>query len=243
MESYLYRDLYELETDHWWHIAKRRTALALLRRFSGEAPKILDVGCGTGQNLLAFRQLGSAAGIDVEAEAIKFCRQRGLKDVRQGSSYDIPAEDNSYDVITLLDVLEHTDDHRSLREIFRALKPGGVILISVPAFPWLWSRWDEVLHHRKRYTKRSLLTLLRRHGFQPLFAGYAYSFLLPPVWIVRRLKSLTKKADYGSDFTLGSAWSNRLLGWLADQERPLLLRGKVPFGTSIFAVARKPYDR
>lgn len=240
MERYLYQDLFELENSHWWHIAKRRTALGLLQERLKPGARLLDLGCGTGQNLVSFSQLSETYGIDVEAEAVSWCKKRRLKNVKQGSAYAIPFPNRSFDAVTLLDVLEHTDEDQALPEVFRVLKPGGLVLISVPAFQWLWSRWDEVLHHHKRYTKSSLCRALHHNGFRPLVTSYAYSFLVPPVWIVRKLKSWRNQDQYVSDFRLGNPTVNTLLGKMADLERPFVLKGQVPLGTSVFTLAKKP---
>ncbi len=239
MENYLYRDLFQLENTHWWHIAKRRTALALLQPRVARGAKILDLGCGTGQNLISLAALGTTWGVDIELEALRWCRQRGLRNVKKGTAYALPFADQSLDIVTLFDVLEHTNEDRTLAEVRRVLKPGGLILLTVPAYQWLWSRWDKVLHHRKRYNRTDLSAALIRHGLAPVTMSYAYSFLLLPVWLVRQLKSRFSSEKYSSDFRLGSPWVNSLMGKLADCERPLIQRGHLPFGTSIFALARK----
>src|SRR5947209_1679008 len=126
MEKFLYDDLNELESSHWWHLAKRETVVKSIKGIKSTKSikgfKILDIGCGTGQNLIAFGGLGEAYGIDNSPEAIKYCRLKGLSKVKLGSSYRTGFAKNSFDVVTLLDVLEHVEENETLKEISRILK-------------------------------------------------------------------------------------------------------------------------
>src|SRR5215813_4450651 len=169
MQEYLYQDLYELEDTHWWHIAKRRTCVQLLRRFARPVqPQILDIGCGTGKNVETFGEIGPTWGVDISSEAIDFCRKRGLTRIALEPAARTGFEDHSFDVITLLDVLEHTEQAPTLQEASRLLKPDGILLITVPAYQWLWSQWDVALHHQRRYNKSSLNQAVEQHGFRVL---------------------------------------------------------------------------
>src|SRR5258708_4769808 len=151
MEAYLYEDLYLLEEKHWWHISKRRLCLAIIKKFStGKRPTILDVGCGTGKNIEEFNKVGKTYGIDNSSKAIKFCKIRNLKHVRLASSNRTGFKSGFFDVVTLLDVLEHVDEQPTLSELKRILKKSGKIIITVPAYMWLCSNWDKVLHHKRR---------------------------------------------------------------------------------------------
>lgn len=244
MENYLYQDLFLLEEHHWWHKAKRQLVLDAIRRFSPAPSKkkltLLDIGCGTGKNMEEFQKFADAYGVDISPEALKFCRQRGLKQVKlvdvEGT---LPFASNTFDMVTMLDVLEHIEESPSLKEIYRVLKPGGMLYVSVPAFQWLWSGWDEVLHHKRRYTSQSLTTILKEHHFHLTYLSYVYSFLVVPVWIVRKLKSNSRSQKYESDFKLGSPLINTILGKVAAFERRLLWSLPLPFGTSVFASAQK----
>lgn len=248
MEAYLYQDLEDLETKHWWHLAKRKTVIQLVKKFSAQArtsfslapsPKILDVGCGTGQNLQTLKKFGSVWGIDSEAYALKLCRKKGLKNIHQATAENTKLDDNFFDIATALDVLEHTDDQKTVAEMRRILRSGGLLIITVPTYQWLWSRWDEVLHHKRRYTKVKLVKLLREHGFRVIFSSYIYSFLVIPVLIIRVAKQLFYQADYPSDFKISSPLLNSFFGKLADIERKLTDYFPIPFGTTLVCVARK----
>ena len=169
MQKYLYEDLYNLEETHWWHIAKRNLMISLLKNnLSGNQNRILDIGCGTGKNLEVLERFGVSFGIDSSPQAILYCKKRGIKNVVKGNIERMPFTRESFDAITALDVLEHVDDQEALKEVYRVLKRGNVLIITVPAYPELWSKWDEVLNHKRRYAKKQLENLLKENGFKIL---------------------------------------------------------------------------
>ncbi len=240
MENYLYEDLYKLEDSHWWHISKRRTVRTLISIFNKKRElKILDMGCGTGKNMEELGIFGPVFGIDTSGQAIAYCNARGLKNVKRGSTYKTDFGANTFDFITLLDVLEHTDEHKTFTEINRILIPEGEILITVPAFTWLWSMWDEVLHHKRRYTKQSLEMVLEREGFEVVKISYLYSFLILPALIIRFIKTWSSRKSYSSDFELTLPIINKLMLLVCDLERILMVRFSIPFGTSLVVLAKK----
>ena len=240
MKKYLYEDLYQLEDNHWWHIAKRRAVYKLIKKYNTKKnPKILDIGCGTGKNMDELQKLGTVYGLDRSSEALKFCRKRGLKLLTKGTAEKTNLETNSFDIITILDVLEHTDDKQTLTEMRRILKKNGIIIITVPAFPWLWSKWDEVLQHKKRYTVNTLKEILVAHNFYPIKMTYLYSFLMLPLLIIRKIKQKISKDFYKSDFKLSNPLFNFLLNNLSKFEFLLAEKSYIPFGTSILVVAKK----
>lgn len=240
MQSYLYEDLYNLEEVHWWHKAKRELVNFFLQRnLSDKESKILDVGCGTGKNIESFSKFGTVWGIDSSSEAISFCKKRGLKNVVRGNIEKIPFFKQSFNFVTALDVLEHVDDQKALKEIHRVLKKRGFLIATVPAFPKLWSRWDEVLHHKRRYTKNTLGKLLKNNGFKIIKISYMHSFLILPTLIIRAFKNLVYKDYYPSDFQLSNEVINSLLGKIAQIEKCFIISLSVPFGTSLIVVAQK----
>ncbi len=239
MESYLYEDLYLLERSHFWHISKRRTCLEFIKRYlNKDNPKILDFGCGTGENVLAFSRIGQSFGIDSSKQAIDFCRKKGLKNVYQITDENIPLKEK-FDLVSMLDVLEHIDDKKALINVSKVLSEEGRILIAVPAFSWLWSRWDEVLHHKRRYTKASLTRLLEKNGFRVEKSSYMFSFLIVPALVVRAVKSMLPSGEYSSDFKLSSPLVNQIMLKVSDIERWFILNTGVPFGSSIICIAKK----
>lgn len=239
MNIALYQDLYELEEKHWWHKAKRELCKKIVAKYF-KGGKIVDIGCGTGKNVEAFSKFGEIWGIDNSDEALKYCRDyRKLKNVKKGEAEKTGLRTSSFDLVTLLDVLEHTDDTKTLKEIHRILKKDGLLLITVPAYQWIWSQWDVVLHHRRRYTKSKLEDLLKKNGFEIVYGSYFQSFLVLPVYIVRKLKSLIKSKDYGSDFRIGNSFINKSLLGLSKFERDVVLKHGVPFGLSIVVLSKK----
>jgi SAM-dependent methyltransferase len=241
METQHYHDMYELEDAHWWHVRKRAICLDLLRRWApAPHPDILDLGCGTGKNVEAFGALGTVWGVDSAAEAVRFCAARGLTRVRQEPAEATGFPDAAFDAVTLLDVLEHTDAGAVLREAHRLLRPGGVVVVTVPAYRWMWSRWDEAVHHRRRYGRAELRRALEAGGFRVLKLSHLHALLVAPVWLVRRIKSRRfPAAGYPSDFRLSPPLVNRTLLALSGVEARLMHRVSIPFGLSLVAAARK----
>lgn len=240
MQKYLYQDLYNLEETHWWHKAKRNLVSYFLKKYLDQNENIiLDVGCGTGRNLEVFSKFGTVWGIDSAPEAIIFCRKRGLKNIITGSLEKIPFPSKHFNCVTALDVLEHVDDKGALKEIHKVLKDDGFIIATVPALPQLWSKWDEVLYHKRRYTKETLEKILEENKFKILKISYCYSFLLIPVFIIRGIKNLFYKNYYPSDFQISNKIINNLLGKIAGIEKFFIINFHVSFGTSLIVVAQK----
>ncbi len=186
-----------------------------------------------------FQKFGSVYGLDNSIQALEFCKQRGLKNLKLGNAEKMHLKSDYFDIVTLLDVLEHTEDIKVLNETYKALKKDGLIIIIVPAFSWLWSKWDEVLHHKRRYTSASLQKILISAGFQPIKVTYLYSFLLLPALLIRGIKSYLFKDSYPSDFRLSNLLINLLMTIFAKIEFFIADRFPIPFGTSILIVAKK----
>lgn len=240
MQKYLYEDLYNIEEKHWWHISKRRIVQSLIRKYrSSKNLKILDIGCGAGKNLEELKVFGTTYGLDSSKEAIKYCHKRGLKNLVLGKAEKVSLPSNSFDAITILDVLEHTDDQETLKEMNRLMKEDSLLIITVPALPWLWSDWDKVLHHKRRYTLGGLKSVLESNGFHVIKIFYLYSFLVIPAFIVRKIKQKLFNKKYPSDFELSNPIFNFLLNQLARFEFILAQKEFIPFGTTLMAIAKK----
>src|SRR5438270_1622169 len=169
MQQHTYSIMYEVEEKHWWFYGRRKIIESFVekicRGIAKHPPRILDVGCGTGANLQMLSQFGVAEGVDVSAEALEFCRARGLSKVKKGAAETLPFEDASFDLVTGLDVVEHLDDDiAGLAEMRRVLRPDGRALLFVPAFMFLWGVQDDISHHRRRYTIPELKKRLRESG-------------------------------------------------------------------------------
>ena len=235
MEEQVYSQLYEMEDRHWWFRGRREVIRALLSR-AGPAPRprILDAGCGTGRTLQELGTLGEAVGVDPSPEAVAFCRRRGLENVREGVIERLPFADGSFDLILACDVLEHLDDDLAgLRELHRVSAPDGTLLVTVPAYRWLWSSHDDSHHHRRRYTRRMLLDHVRASGWRPRYATYFNSILLPPIAAVRGLERI-RKPSARSDYELTPGALNRALETPMRLEARAIRRGvRLPAGVSV----------
>lgn len=241
MKKELISEMYRLETTHWWHVAKRRLVQG---RLSKDWPvtkkvKLLDAGCGTGAMLFELKDKFDVFGADVSAESLSFCRNRKLANLRLVDfERKLPYKNNAFSVIVCLDVLEHVENDRQLLDEFhRILKKGGRLYLTVPAYQFLWTYWDEILGHKRRYRKSNLVKLFGQTNFRIVHASYFYSFLLPIVIPFRFLKSAIKNSS--SDFVQLPLLVNKLMLLLCFMERKIQELVSLPFGLSIFMVAEK----
>ena len=239
-----YRRMYEAEEAQWWYAGQREIASALLGPALGaEAPRprrLLDAGCGTGFNLLALGRLGRATGIDLAPEAIAFCRERGVRAVR-ASLLALPFPDAAFDAVTSFDVVYHawvTDDRAAVAEMARVVRPGGLLLLRVPALKMLWGAHDAEVQSRHRYTRRELVALLEGSGLELLRASYCNSLLFPLLLARRGLDHLTGRQ--GSDVGFLPPPLEALFGRLLGLEARWLARRSFPLGSSVWALGRKP---
>jgi SAM-dependent methyltransferase len=243
MQQHTYSIMYEVEGKHWWFAGRRRIIAEFVgkvcRDLGKTRPRILDVGCGTGANIQMLSQFGAAEGVDVSAEALDFCRARGLGQVKQGAAESLPFEDASFDLVTGLDVVEHLDDDiAGLREMARVLQPGGRAVLFVPAFMFLWGVQDDISHHRRRYTLPELKEKLREAGLEIERASYANITFFFPILIGRLLMRLTGvRPASENNITIGAL--NGLLGRILGAESWWLRYMNFPFGVSIICVARR----
>ena len=245
MYEHEYDAMYRLEDSYWWYVARRALAVELLNEeiVGREAPLILDVGCGTGANINDFARLTSTIGIDTSIDALHFCQSRGITAVALSPLEDLPFGCSSFDIVTALDVLEHTDDDlHCLREIHRVSKKKGLVLITVPAYGFLWSEHDEALKHRRRYTAHELRNKLALTGFDVVRTSYFISTLFFPILALRIWQGLRKSSTHPrTSIYVLPGWINSALVNLLALERKLFQRINIPFGVSIVALAR-PVD-
>lgn len=236
-----FREMQALEEDHFWFAGKRLLLHALLERAGGARGRVLDVGCGTGGLLLSLARDATVLGIDRDALALRFCRDRGLRSVVRGSALALPFPDASLDVCVTFDVLEHVEDELALLgELRRVLRPQGKLVISVPAFRALWSQHDETFQHLRRYRLSELMARVREAGFAVEWGSYTNFFVFPPALFWRVLRRWTRIApNMRTDFVMPPAPVNRALVALYDLEARLLRRMRLPFGVSAACVARQ----
>lgn len=233
--------MFSQEKKYWWHVAKRRLVQSAMNKVTNQADsKLLDAGCGTGAMLEEISsKFRLVYGADGSPESIKFCKKRDLTNVKLVDfEKRLPYQANYFDAIVCLDVLEHVKkDSKLLSEFYRILRAGGKLYLTVPAYQFLWSYWDEILGHQRRYRKSALKLLIKNSHFKIIQSSYFYSFLIPVVLIFRPLKSFLKNRD--SDFVIIPAIFNQFLLGLSFIERTLLSFITLPTGLSIFTVAEK----
>jgi ubiquinone/menaquinone biosynthesis C-methylase UbiE len=243
VEDWRYQELYDLEDRHWWFRSRRRFVWALLRRAGvTSATRVLDAGCGTGRNMVEFGPLAeNVDGVDFSEEAVAFCHRRGLPSVRQARLEELPFTDEHFDLIIATDVIEHLDDDGvALAELQRVAAPGAHLVITVPAYQWLWSHHDESHHHRRRYTMGRLRAPVTATGWHPVVSSYYYTAMLPAVAAVRAAGKLRKSDNGRSDLALTPPALNRVLEAPVRAESALVERGlRLPFGVSLGMVATK----
>jgi SAM-dependent methyltransferase len=238
---------YELQTHqaedrHWWYRGRRTVIERVLTgmRLPARA-RILDAGCGSGRNMIELARHGTVTGVELSETSVELARARKVGEVISGSVLDMPFPADSFDLAVSLDVIEHLeDDLGALREMRRTVTPGGSLLVTVPAYPWLWSGHDEINHHHRRYTRRSLELVAEQSGWEQVRTTYFNSLLLPAAIILRVLERLnTKTTESSLDLWVPPGPFNWLL------ERPLALEaamiargGRIPAGLSLLAVFR-----
>jgi SAM-dependent methyltransferase len=241
MEDWTYQEHFDMEDRHWWFRSRRRVIWAFIHRAQPPPfPRILDAGCGTGRNLMDFQTLGPAEGVDLSKEAIEFCQRRGLHGVREAPIEQLPYEDGRFDLLFATDVIEHLpDDGPALAELRRVAAPGAALIITVPAYSWLWSQHDASWHHYRRYTRRLLRERVTAHGWEPTVASYFYSTMLPPVAVIRTLQRFRSNGNGKSDLHLSPGALDRWLELPVRGEAKLIERGaSLPAGVSLGMVCR-----
>ncbi len=246
MEDRLYSIFDRSEESHWWFLARRKIILSLVQRICGDAAAafILDIGSGAGGTLRELERYGITVGVDISPRAVAYCRRRGCRRLVRVGERGLPFRAASFDLIIALDVIEHiTDDRAALREYWRLLKPGGWLVLTAPAYHWLWSWHDEVNQHRRRYTRRSLRLTLAAAGVVPERISYFCFFLFLPVVLIRILEKILRRL-YGHRreelaFRVPPRPLNNLLTNLFAAERYWLRRRGFLFGSSLLVLARK----
>jgi SAM-dependent methyltransferase len=237
MERIVYDRMAELDERHWWYRARREILADLIRRrikLPANA-RILEIGCGTGHNLMMLKQFGKVDGVEIDPAARAIASSRlghAVKDSPLPALAGIDAR--AYDLVAILDVLEHVEqDREALVSIAERLKPGGKILITVPAHPWMWSAHDEVNHHKRRYTRKSLSAVIAAAGLKVEMMSWFNSLLFPLAATARAIGRVTGKSD--SDDSMPPAFVNGILEKLFGIERYAL--GRVPFPPGVSLVA------
>ncbi|MBB6125267.1 class I SAM-dependent methyltransferase [Sphingobium subterraneum] len=244
MDAAIYDRMTKIDETHWWFRARRRIIATLLDRYApARRPlQLLEVGCGTGSNIRLLQRYGVVEALEPNDGAREFSSHRTGIDIKSGFLPDgVDLEDDRYDLIALLDVLEHIpEDAGTLMLLRKKLSLGGVLLITVPAIPWLWSKHDVAHHHQRRYTERSLRSVLDGAGFEVEHLTHFNSLLLPIIVATRAIGKLTKRT--GGDDNVPPPPVNAMLERVFGFERYWAARFRFPFGVSLAAVARRRDD-
>ena len=256
-----YEIIFDVEDDHWWFVGRRAVVFAqiedalkfVVQPLSGNfitaepiPPKggitcrqILDIGCGTGATMDHLRKFGEVQGIDLAMIPLSFSRRRGHQRTMCASATELPFADETFDLITALDVIEHLDDDvKGLSEIRRVLKTGAPAVIYVPAFMSLWGPNDDQSGHKRRYRLPELQAAAENAGLKVERISYSNFAMFLPIWLGRKILNLLKRTE-ASENKINHPLINKLLAWMFASEANWLRRHQLPFGVSVVCVVRK----
>jgi SAM-dependent methyltransferase len=244
MKTETYRMMRNLEDHHWWFVGRRRIIGKLLDRLvKNNRPAILEVGCGTGGNIRMLQQFGEVTCVEYDEFAAELARDRKLAPVLAGELPDgLPALRHDFGLVLALDVIEHIDDDEaSLGALARLLETEGRIVLTVPAFNFLWSIHDDENHHKRRYRKRDIQKLARICDLEIEYLSYFNFWLFLPVALVRLVRKVIPYRESWQDMKIPGRGVNKMLEALFASERFAMGRWSLPFGISLVGVlAKKP---
>lgn len=242
MENEIFDDMHKVETQHWWFVARRRIIERVIKRFNLITNvSIFDAGCGTGDNLKMLSSFGHVVAMEKDGNAFEKAKSRGVGQVYKGELPDGVNEEirKENDLIVLLDVLEHIDnDTASLMILKNYIKNEGKLILTVPAYQFLWTNRDDQHHHKRRYTVTMLKTLLEEAGWQVNYISYFNCFLFP-LALLDRLKQKIIPVTENSDLKMPPDWINSLFEKIFSFESCFIGKIVFPFGLSIMAIAQK----
>ncbi|MBK8977837.1 MAG: class I SAM-dependent methyltransferase [Planctomycetes bacterium] len=246
MEATVYDQFAQLEERHFWFRGRRQIFFDLLDRVIGDRRglDVLEIGCGPGGMLPSLAKYGRVHALDISHDAMRYCHRRGFHRVVTGSGLELPFADACFDLVALFDAIEHIpDDRRVLDEVRRVLRPGGVVFISVPAYQFLYSQNDRLVHHQRRYTRPQLRTRMLEAGLEPLKISYFNTFLfpliLPAVMVLKAKERFVGLPENQTNLSheFPKALSD-LFAWFMGSERWLLRHTEFPFGHSLIGMGR-----
>ncbi len=234
MEENEYKAMYEVEEKHAWFRAKREMIIDLFSKYGNDDSSILDIGCGTGVIASYFARKNKVTGLDISSTALRYARMRDktLKLVK-GDAQNVNFKPKSFDWVFASDVIEHVnDDCKAMRNIYKVLKPRGKVLVTVPALNILWGKDDDLVHHKRRYTKSQLRRLLILSGFKVDFINYWDILMFPAVVVYKLLNKRQSVAEL-------TPMANKLAYAILKADTKLIQKVPVPFGVSLVAVGTK----
>jgi SAM-dependent methyltransferase len=239
MEKSEYANIYRYEKEHFYYRANREMILSLIKKYleppqDNKKPLILDAGCGTGFLAKELMSISEVIGIDIDTDAIKYTRRRGVRSVCAPVE-KLPFKNKTFDAVVSMDVIYHRyvqDDAKAISEMFRVLKPHGILVIRVPAHKWLLSNHDKVVYTKRRYSITELKNLLKVNGFTIQQIRYTNSILFPIAVINMLREKLILHKQSKSIITKLPGWVNSLLYFAVS-------KFNAPFGLGLVAVAQK----
>lgn len=241
MDIQMYRIFFEIQKKHWWFTSKKEIVLDTIARHTNlsQLSNILDIGCGSGLMLNALEQIGNTSGMDMSDDAIQFSQEIFMGRIEKGYlPNNVPYPKKQFDLITALDVIEHIDDDvQSLKTIKSLLSPHGTAIITVPAYMFMWSHFDELNEHKRRYTLTELKNKLEQADLKIEKISYYNMLLFPIAYLVRKLNNLLGR-DGASDIDMPGDMVNSLLRKVFTSEKWLLRFCNLPFGVSVLAVVK-----
>ncbi|MFN0016524.1 MAG: methyltransferase domain-containing protein [Saprospiraceae bacterium] len=247
MDKIYEKQYHELEKVHWWFVSRRRKVLSLLDVSADKT--YLDIGCSSGYLLQELIEKGAdpakVYGVDISPEGIRECQAKGLANTFEMDATHIDLPENHFDVLVASDCLEHIQqDETALQNWYRLLKPGGTLIVFVPAFMFLWSPHDVVNHHFRRYTNPELAHKMRQARFKVERGGYWNFALFFPIALFRLLRNFLRKFGFGekeasADLHPTAGPVNGLLRGVLGIENTLMNFVRFPFGVSTFCIVRK----
>jgi SAM-dependent methyltransferase len=240
--------MFEVEQAHWWYLGMEKITRAILNKWRGSASNfsILDAGCGTGAAMSTYlADYGKVTGVDISPLALGFCRARSLTRLVLASVSESPFQSDSFDLVTSFDVLYEqavSNDLAAVTEFFRVLRPGGFVLLRLPAYDWLRGQHDLTIHTARRYTASQVTRLLTDSGFSLLHISYANTFLFPLAVAKRLLERIRPHTPASSDLSVKVGVFNELFKRILGSEAFFVSRIGLPFGLSVIALAQKPHE-
>lgn len=248
MNEDLLSTFFEVETKHWWWVARKKIVINLLRKYAkGNNNLILDAGCGTGAGMLYLQEFGTVYGVDLSSKAVAFCKKRGITKVKLGDVSKLPFKNGYFDIVCLMDVIEHvSNDKLVIKEMYRVLKKNGILLMTLPALPFIYSKHDKEQGHFRRYSKQDLIKIFNGTGFREIKISYFNVFLSPLIIIIRLSSRLggpfAKLADFDSKVNyeiFKKRLTNSILSQIFSVESVLLSSMNLPFGISLLSIHKK----
>lgn len=243
MKQKMYDDMYLCQKTHWWFIARQKIICYIIKKYvkNKENINLLDIGCGSGAMLNVLKQYGKTTGLDNSDTAIKMSKSVFDGNIVQDDIFNEDTLNNqSFDCITILDVIEHMDkDYLIPDRIHKLLNENGICIVTVPAYMWLWSTHDDINEHKRRYTKKQLISLFKTNNLTIEKCSYYNTILFFPISFIRLIKKIFRIHESTSDMKMPNKFVNNLLCTIFSIEKFLIPKFNIPFGVSILMVIRK----